>query len=135
MKNNERWNHCWCVLVFFLLLYPLFFFFFFLCVEDLWGALRPAGCESGNKEIDCICLRVGLSRRKQARKEGIETCAWLRVRSEPLDECEGVSPLPVCFVSAVFLFSTPRSPRRVGPRNVYFFYRRRFYTMLCRGVK
>lgn len=90
-------------------------------MEDLWGALRPAGCESGNKEIDCICLRDGLSRRKQARKEGIETCVWLRVRSEPLDECEGVSPLPVCFVSAVFLFSTPHSPRRIGPHNVYFF--------------
>lgn len=96
---------------FFFLLYPIFFF---LCVEDLWGALRPAGCESGNKEIDCICLRVGLSRRKQARKEGIETCVWLRVRSELLDECEGVSPLPVCFVSAVFLFSTPRSPPHTG---------------------
>lgn len=60
---------------------------FFFLVRDLWRALRPTGCESGNEEIDCICLCDCLSGRKRARKEGIETCVWLEIKSEPLDEC------------------------------------------------
>lgn len=53
---------------------------------------------------DRLCLSVCLSARKETSKEGIETCAWLEIKSEPPDECEGVSLLPVCFSSALFLY-------------------------------
>lgn len=46
---------------------------------------------------------------EQGRKEGTETFVWLEVRSNPLDECEGVSLLPVCFRSALLRVQAPPS--------------------------
>lgn len=74
--------------------------FFFSCRWFVERAERPAGCEPGNEEIDCICLCVCLSGGKRARKEGRNRdYAWLQIKSEPLDEWEGVSLLPLFFVS------------------------------------
>lgn len=60
------------------------------------------------KNRDTLYLSVRLAGRKRARKEGIETFVWLEVRSDPLDECGGVSLLPVTFISAL-LFDAPPS--------------------------
>lgn len=81
MKNNAQWNYCWHV---------------------LWEHWGRQDANSGIKRyIVSVCASVCL---EGARKEEIETCVWLEVRSEPLDECERVSLLVVCFVSAVLLF-------------------------------
>lgn len=98
------------------LLLALFFFFSLLFGRRFAQSKRGRqDVKSGNEEIDSICLCVSLSGRKRARKEGIETCAWLEIKSEALDECEGVSLLPVCFVSALLLsdalFSAARRHR------------------------
>lgn len=64
-----------------------FFVFFFVSLLGVGSerAIQTAGCDSRNEEIGCICVSVWKGT-GQRTEEGMETCSWLEVKSQPLDE-------------------------------------------------